>query len=90
MPELISANLHFNDVGHRRITFKYVPIGQIFHADNHWWRKVSPRMAVRADCVERGALCFKGKKMCRILDSSVVPPSMDGLSYENFLNQAAL
>lgn len=90
MPNLISMSLRPRDCRMRRLAFKHVATGTIFYSQFRWYQKRSSRTAFRADVEGEEVVRFKYKTMVRILDESGFTPPPLGLSFEDFMRQAAL
>jgi hypothetical protein len=100
MPSLVSRDLLIASVGHRRIWFDNVRIGQIFYAQascdlsGRWWQKITLRTAVRADETGKEKCYFKKRARVRVFDETralrVKGVELKGLSFDEFVNSSSL
>lgn len=89
MPNLVSCDLRIQDARCRRVKFRLVRINQIFYSRGRWYQKRSARRAIPADDPSYTSIPFKYEICVRVFDE-FAPPNKAGLTYEQFVGQAAL
>jgi hypothetical protein len=74
----------------KRILFKNVRIGQLFYYNYRWYQRKSKLLAIYADSPDTEATRFKQTATVRIFsDLAPLPRPKGGLTFEEFINQAA-
>ena len=90
MPELISPDLDPKRVSLKRTLFRNVMVGQLFYYNYRWYQRRSLRLAVYADTTDTETTQFKQDVMVRVFnDLKPLPKPEGGLTFDEFINQAA-
>jgi hypothetical protein len=91
MAKLVPFGLTPKDRPTKRARFNSLELNRVFYYKGSWYQKRTKRTARRADCDDDGTTYFQlGAMVYALVEQSETQPAVEGLSFEEFLNQQLL